>query len=103
MPENEIAVIVRTNREVEQIATLLRKQGLAVTATADGDILNHPITQTVLNLIKAVTVEKTKLISLRFYMALLGITTNDLMKLFSAQSYDRTLWQLLTNESELKT
>lgn len=103
VPENEIAVIVRTNREVEQIATLLRKQGLAVTATADGDILNHPITQTVLNLIKAVTVEKNEAdLFAVLHGPYWGITTNDLMKLFSAQSYDRTLWQLLTNESELK-
>jgi len=103
IPENEIAVIVRTNREVEQIATLLRKQGLAVTATADGDILKHPITHTVLNLIKAVTVDKNEAALFAVLHGIYwGIDTNDLVKLFSAQSYDYSLWQLLSSEQELK-
>ncbi|HMO78133.1 MAG TPA: ATP-dependent DNA helicase [Candidatus Paceibacterota bacterium] len=103
VPKNEIAVIVRTNREVEQMATLLRKQGITVTATADGDILKHPITHTVLNLIKVITVDKneTALFAV-LHGAYWGIATTDLMKLLSAQSYDRSLWQLLSDEVELK-
>lgn len=102
-PENEIAVIVRTNREVEQIATLLRKQGILVTATADGDILKHPITHTVLNLIEAVTIDKNEaaLFSV-LHGAYWGIAADDLIKLLAAQSYDKSLWQLLVNPAELK-
>jgi len=101
--KNEIAVIVRTNREVEQMATLLRKQGLAVTATADGDILKHPITHTVLNLIKAVTIDKNEAALFAvLHGAYWGIVTSDLMKLLAAQSYDWSLWQLLSNEAALK-
>lgn len=49
----EIAVILRTNREVEDLAIRLRKAGIAVQASADGDILQHPITNSVLSLISA--------------------------------------------------
>ena len=47
VPAQEVAVIVRTNREVEELTGSLRKAGVSVTASADGDILRHPITLTI--------------------------------------------------------
>lgn len=51
----EIAVIVRTNKEVEQIATLLHKAGVPVKATAESNILEKPVVRAVLDLLRAVT------------------------------------------------
>jgi DNA helicase II / ATP-dependent DNA helicase PcrA len=100
---SEIAVIVRTNREVEAVSTLLRKAGLAVTASADGDILRHPITQAVQGLINAVITDKsTVALFTVLHGAYWGINTNDLLKVLSAQSYARPLWQILSDEEVLK-
>lgn len=51
---SEIAIIVRSNKEVEAFAHLLRKEGIHASATADSDILYHPITREVQTLITAV-------------------------------------------------
>jgi DNA helicase-2/ATP-dependent DNA helicase PcrA len=100
---SEIAVIVRTNREVESVATLLRKAGLVVTASADGDILRHPITQAVQGLINAVITDKsTGALFTVLHGAYWGIDTNDLLKVLSAQSYCQTLWQILCDTEKLK-
>ena len=53
--KKEIAVIVRSNKEVEAFATMLRKEGLPVHATADGDILYHAITTSVRGMLTAIT------------------------------------------------
>ena len=95
---NEIAVIVRTNREVEAVATLLRKAGFAVSASADGDILRHPITQAVQGLINAVITDKSEgALFTVLHGAYWDIDTNDLLKVLSAQSYSRNLWQILSD------
>ncbi len=103
IPANEIAVIVRTNREVESLAALLRKSGLAVTASAEGDILLHPITHAVLGLINAVITDKseTALFSV-LHGTYWGIDANDLLKILSAQSYDKIIWQIMSDEDLLK-
>ncbi len=100
---NEIAVIVRTNREVEAVSTLLRKSGLAVTASADGDILRHPITQALQGLINAVITDKsTVALFTMLHGAYWGIGTNDLLKVLAAQSYARPLWQILHDKEVLQ-
>lgn len=100
---SEIAVIVRTNREVESIATLLRKSGLMVAASADGDILRHPITQAVQGLINAVITDKsTVALFTVLHGAYWGIETNDLLKVLTAQSYVRPLWQILHDKEVLE-
>jgi DNA helicase-2/ATP-dependent DNA helicase PcrA len=48
----EIAVIVRTNREVEEFTTALRKKGITVAPSADSDILEHPLLASVTRLMK---------------------------------------------------
>lgn len=103
IPPEEIAVIVRTNREVEQFATLLRKEGIAVEASADGDILDHPITHAIQSFIDAV-VQSHNQVSLFTLMhgAYWGIGSNDLIKIASARSYGTTLWSILSSEDTLK-
>lgn len=103
VPLSEVAVIVRTNREVEATAGLLRKAGLTVTASADGDILRHPITQAVESLINAVITDKSEVALFTvLHGAYWGIEANDLLKVLSAQSYSRSLWQMLSSEETLR-
>ena len=100
---SEVAVIVRTNREVEAVATLLRKAGLTVTASADGDILRHPITQAVEGLINAVITDKSaNALFTVLHGAYFDIDANDLIKVLSAQSYTRPLWQIVSDEAVLR-
>ena len=100
--QSEIAVIVRTNREVEAMATALRKSGLAVAASADGDILRHPITQAVEGLINAVVTDKSEAALFTvLHGAYWNIDANDLLKVCATQSYTRSLWQILTEPAIL--
>lgn len=99
---SEIAVIVRTNREVEAVATLLRKAGLPVTASADGDILRHPITQAVQGLINAVITDKSEVALFTvLHGTYWGIESNDLLKVLAGQSYERSLWTILSEPAIL--
>ncbi|MEY3783877.1 MAG: hypothetical protein RLZZ230_199 [Candidatus Parcubacteria bacterium] len=102
IPADEIAVIVRTNREVEVFAGLLRKVGLAVTASADGDILRHPVTQAVRSLIDAVIIDKSEgALFTVLHGAYWGITTDDLLRVLAARSFHQTLAALLSDEVAL--
>ncbi len=98
----EIAVIVRTNREVEAYAGLLRKAGVVVEASADGDILVHPITHAIESLIAAVLTDSGEeaLFSV-LHGAFWGISVNDLVKITSARSYDTTLLSILADPEKL--
>jgi DNA helicase-2/ATP-dependent DNA helicase PcrA len=51
---HEIAVIVRSNREVEALAEALTTAGVPVEASADSDILEHPLFRAMIDLIEAV-------------------------------------------------
>ncbi len=98
----EIAVIVRTNREVEAFTQTLRKSGLAVTATAEGDILKHPITQTVHDLINVVVsgVTETALFNI-LHGAYWGISNDDLLRVLSSRSYQTSLASIISDEEKL--
>lgn len=99
----EVAVIVRTNSEVESLSTALRKAGVPATASADGDILRHPITQAVLGLIDAVITDKSEVALFSvLHGTYWGIETNDLLKILSSQSYERGLWNILSDENLLR-
>lgn len=99
----EIAVIVRTNREVEQLSALLRKRGIAVSASADGDILEHPITHTIQNLIEAVVDSHNEealfsLLNSSFW----GLSVSDFIKIAGARSYGQSLVTILESEEMLR-
>lgn len=101
-PASEIAVIVRTNREVETFSAAIRKLGLPVTASADGDILRHPITQAVSSLIDVVLVGKSETALFNvLHGAYWGIPADDLLKVLSARSYSQSLWSILEDKSQL--
>jgi len=98
----EIAVIVRTNREVEALSTNLRKSGITTEASADGDILNHPITESIESLISAVFTDQTEsALFTVLHGAYWGLSINDVFKITSARRHDITLFSLLNDEVKL--
>jgi DNA helicase-2/ATP-dependent DNA helicase PcrA len=101
LPE-EVAVIVRTNREVESLAAALRKEGIPVEASADGDILKHPMTHAVQGLISAVIADKDEeALFAVLHGTYWGISHNDLVKITSAQRFDTPLSSILSDEKKL--
>ncbi|MEY2664918.1 MAG: hypothetical protein RLZZ480_23 [Candidatus Parcubacteria bacterium] len=100
---DEIAVIVRTNREVEQFATLLRKRGVAVAPSADSDILEHPATEAVLKLLRAIVAptEDAYLVQL-IHEPYWQVAVGDLAKLLRAYNRTTPLSQLLRDEEKLR-
>ena len=104
MKAEEIAVIVRTNREVEQFASLLRKEGIEVEASADGDILDHPITHAIQSFIDAIVQSHNELSLFNLiHGAYWGISTNDLVKIASARSYGTSLISILSDKDKLES
>jgi DNA helicase-2/ATP-dependent DNA helicase PcrA len=100
---NEIAVILRTNREVEAMAERLRQAGIPVKASADGDVLTHPITQAVEALINYVLTDTDeKALFTVMHGAYWGISTDDLVKIAAARSFDRSLISILSDRELLK-
>ncbi len=102
-PPQEIAVIVRSNREVESFAALLRKEGVAVAASADGDILQHPITHAIHNLIAAVVLnEDERALTTILHGAYWGLSVSDIFKILSARRFDRSVLDILADEECLR-
>lgn len=102
IPPEEIAVIVRTNREVEALSERLRRAGVPVTASAEGDILTHPVTQAIEALINFVLTDTDEgpLFSV-LHGAYWGISTDDLVRITSARSYERSLASVLCDRAIL--
>jgi len=99
---HEIAVIVRTNHEVEHFASLLRKASIAVAPSADSDILDHPIARALTSFIAAIieSHDEGGLFTL-LHGPYWGIDTNDLIKIASARSYGTSLWSILSDPEKL--
>jgi DNA helicase II / ATP-dependent DNA helicase PcrA len=94
----EVVVLLRTNREVEVMAAKLRQSGIVVTATAEGDVLEHPITKTVQSLIDFVLTDTNEGALFRvLHGAYWGLSTQDLVKIASARTYDQSLMSILSN------
>jgi DNA helicase II / ATP-dependent DNA helicase PcrA len=97
---SEISVIVRTNKEVELFTKLLRQKHIPVAPSADSDILNHPITLQVLNIIKLV-VEPSDDSALVDYLhaPYSGVPVSDFIKLMRERSYARSLRETISDNS----
>lgn len=98
-----IAVIVRTNREVEALTRELRKHGIVAAASADGDVLAHPITHQVLALIEAVVESGNEhALFTVLHGVYWGIPHSDVVKILAAQNYSTSLQSILESETVLK-
>ncbi len=100
----EIAVIVRSNREVETYTSLLRQQGVTVVASADGDILTHPITLAVEALVSAVLItrDESALFAV-LHGAYWGVSVSDLVRITRARSYETGLFAILASTEKLQS
>ncbi len=102
--ESGIAIIVRSNREVEAFAAALRKEGIPVNATADGDILYHPITTSVRALLTSVLepANEEALFTV-LHAAYWGISNADLVRIFRARSYALPLSRIIGDAEFLRS
>ena len=103
VPFSEVAVIVRTNREVESITSALRNEGVNANASADGDIQSHPVTKSILDLLDAVAEPHSD----KSLFAMLAspywqIDLADSFKILQLRSHSVSLASLLTSEEKLK-
>jgi DNA helicase-2/ATP-dependent DNA helicase PcrA len=98
----EIAIIVRTNRQVEHFASRLRSRGISTQASADGDINAHPITHTIRALIQGV-VNGTSEVSLArlLHEPYWGLTQADIFRVLTARTHARPLTVILADEAIL--
>lgn len=104
VPLADIAIITRTNREVEHVAGLLRSRGYQVAASADGDILGHPITQQLESLLQAVINPADSVALARVILApYWSLSAVDRTRLLSAQRYDAPLTKIIADKAFLET
>jgi len=102
-PLSEIAVIVRTNKEVEILAALLRKANIKANASASGDILKHSITQAVQALLRAVLTDKDEeALFTILHGAYWGLSSSDLVRIYGARRHNLSLQMILRDTSLLR-
>lgn len=103
VPWQEMAVIVRTNKEIEQLASLMRKANIPVFPSADSDILEHPIFINIKKLIKAVVsiADEATLIDV-MQAPYWKIKPTDLVAVLMARSYDSTILTIINSKEELE-
>lgn len=101
---SEIAIIVRTNQEVEAIARELVQAGIAVTATAQKDVLSHPITHALEALIATVIGETPEqgLFSV-IQSAYSRVSLPDAIKILSNRTSGGSLYLDIFSETKLQS
>ncbi|MEK7638712.1 MAG: ATP-dependent DNA helicase, partial [Patescibacteria group bacterium] len=102
MLAEDIAIIVRTNKEVETYAAYLRKHHIPVAPSADRDVLEHPITKSVLTLLRAAAqpTNPAGLVQL-LHEPYWGISVADLMHILQAQRHTTSLVELIRDDEKL--
>jgi DNA helicase-2/ATP-dependent DNA helicase PcrA len=100
----EIAVIVRTNREVEEFAVALRKRNVQVNPSADSDILEHPLLGSVRTLMRLLEnpsdpVTLTRVLHEPYWQA----SPHELGRVLQAVSRRSPLADVLTDPAKLDT
>lgn len=102
-PPSEVAIIVRTNQEVEAIAAELTQAGIAVSATAEKDVLSHPITHAVEALIATVIGDtpESGLFTL-LQSPFTNISLPDSIKVLSSRARGESLYQYIFEETKLR-
>lgn len=102
VPPEEIAVIVRYNRDVMHIAGRFRAAGLDASASAESDILFHPVTVAAEDLmIASLEVENEKALFSVLTHCCWGIDSGDLALVLSARSYREPLRKIIFDQERL--
>ncbi len=98
----EVVIILRTNKEVETYALALRQKGVAAKASADSDILEHPITKAVIELLQATTEITNELaLFLVLQQPYWKIPVRDVFTIAAARSYDSPLSSIIFSNEKL--
>ena len=99
---SDMAVIVRTNKEIEHLARLMRKAEIPVAPSTDSDVLLHPIFLSLKKLLK-VLINKTDEVALSEILQApyWQIASGDLIQVFLARSYDNHLSEIIAEEDRL--
>lgn len=99
----EIAIIVRSNRDVELFTGLLRARGISVEPSADTDILEHPLLIAMVDLIEVVVAPGSEALLARvFQSAYWHNSLADTMRVLAARSYHEPLAALLSDRARLE-
>jgi len=98
----EIAIIVRSNREVEDISAALRAAGISAAASAESDILHHPITHTIEQLLRAVSSADEGALFTVLHGSYWGVSQTDVARVCAAQNYKQKLSQLMVSKERLQ-
>jgi DNA helicase-2/ATP-dependent DNA helicase PcrA len=102
VPPEEIAIILRYNRDVEHVAAQLRLRGIDVNASAESDILEHPLTRAAEDLILAtIRVENETALFSTLTNSCWNIDSGDLALILSARSYNHPLRKIIADEETL--
>ncbi len=98
----DIAVIVRSNREVESITELLRDSQIPVSPSADSDVLTHTVFVGIMTLLAAVTnPENDTTWATLLLMPCWGMPLGDAVTVLAARSYGESLLSLLANPNRI--
>jgi DNA helicase II / ATP-dependent DNA helicase PcrA len=98
----DIAIIVRSNREVEQLSALLRQAAIPVRASAESDILEHPLMYAVEALIGAVAEGSNEAALFTvLHGAYWDLSNADMVRILAERSYQRTLAQIIVDPALL--
>lgn len=103
VPPEECAVIVRTNREVEQLCAVFTRHGLAVAPSADSDILSHPLTTSLLTLLQVVAApEDDEAVAALLHAPYLQVRAADIACTLSARPRSVPLLHFLGQRDKLQ-
>ena len=102
-PAEEIAIIARKNRDVEHYAALLRRHTIPVLPSADSDILQHPITQAIDALIRAVVrVDDERALFDVLHAGYWNIDAGDLARVFAGRTHTWPLAKIIGDVARLR-
>lgn len=103
VPPEEIAIIVRYNRDVEHLAARLRAARIDVNASAESDILDHPLTRAAEDLmVAALELQNETALFATLTHCCWNIGSDDLALVLSARSYQYPLRRLIYDEAKLR-
>lgn len=102
-PANEIAILVRKNREIDELAKILPQFGIPVAASVRGNIFdNEHVKQAILLLKIFVAPEMNNLIWEVLHAPYWDISSEKLLKLSMKREYNEPVFEQLLSEFELK-
>lgn len=101
---SEIAVILRTNKAVEEYAHYLRSTGITVSASADGAINNHPIVVSFRALLRVlVNPSNEYAVAEILHAPYWGLGANDIARIFSCREKGRRVLDVLYDDNFLNS